>query len=405
MGYGVPLALHRAGLLKTFYTDFYAGDFLFRMLSCIPARLRPDALHRICGRRTELPGERLRAFQSFGLRYALKRRLARSASAATEAYLWAGERFGDLILRDGLNGASAVYGFNSASEKLFEGARRRGIRAVLEQTIVPWAVETRLLASEAQRWPGWEGPAGDEASAAYAAREQREAELADLIVCGSQYVAAALAEQGVPADKCRVVAYGIDRAWLGVGANGRRRGHQPLRVLFVGSVGLRKGVPYLLQAAGAFSRREVVVRIVGPLKCDRRALACDLPDNVEVPGPVPHSRVRQEYEWADVFCLPSICEGSATVVYEALAAGLPVVTTPNAGSIVQDGVEGYIVPAGDVEALRHRIHQLATDGKLLQDMSQAALLRSEYGSEQAYGRRLVAAMQDVLKGAPSGATR
>ncbi|MCK4375945.1 MAG: glycosyltransferase family 4 protein, partial [Candidatus Brocadiae bacterium] len=120
------------------------------------------------------------------------------------------------------------------------------------------------------------------------------------------------------------------------------------------------------------------------------------PANVEVVGPVPRDEVMMHYRWADVFCLPSICEGSATVTYEALAAGLPVVTTSNTGSIVRDGVEGFIVPIRDSDAIADALARLLKDRQLLRDMSQAALDRSAYGSLDAYGERLVSALTDLM---------
>ena len=65
------------------------------------------------------------------------------------------------------------------------------------------------------------------------------------------------------------------------------------------------------------------------------------------------------YQQADIFVLPSIEEGSALVTYEAMACGLPVVTTPNAGSVVRDGVEGFIVSIRDPDALAERIESVA----------------------------------------------
>jgi glycosyltransferase involved in cell wall biosynthesis len=76
---------------------------------------------------------------------------------------------------------------------------------------------------------------------------------------------------------------------------------------------------------------------------------------------VTRQEVRRHYQWADVFVFPSLCEGSAMVTYEALAAGLPVITTPNAGSVVRDGVDGFIVPIRDAEAIAAKLDLLARD--------------------------------------------
>ncbi|MDQ7028789.1 MAG: glycosyltransferase family 4 protein, partial [Ardenticatenia bacterium] len=91
---------------------------------------------------------------------------------------------------------------------------------------------------------------------------------------------------------------------------------------------------------------------------------------------------------ADVFVFPSLQEGSALVTYEALACGLPVVTTPNAGSVVRDGIEGFLVPIRDVEALAARLEHLRADEGLHLEMGQAARRRAKAFTWEHYGDRL-----------------
>ena len=79
-------------------------------------------------------------------------------------------------------------------------------------------------------------------------------------------------------------------------------------------------------------------------------------------------------------------------IYEALATGLPVITTPNCGSVVRDGVDGYIVPIRNAKAIAHCATQLAANHDLLRAMSQAARARSGFVSLEAYGERLCAAL-------------
>jgi glycosyltransferase involved in cell wall biosynthesis len=90
---------------------------------------------------------------------------------------------------------------------------------------------------------------------------------------------------------------------------------------------------------------------------------------IDLIGAVPRSEIEQHFAWADVFLLPSVCEGSATVTYEALHWGLPVICTSNTGSVVRDGQEGFIIPAGDAQAIADRIDQLRRDPELLAAMS------------------------------------
>jgi glycosyltransferase involved in cell wall biosynthesis len=104
--------------------------------------------------------------------------------------------------------------------------------------------------------------------------------------------------------------------------------------------------------------------------------------------------MEDHYQWADLFLLPSVCEGSATVCYEALANGLPVICTPNTGAIVRDGVDGYVVPIRSVEPIVEAIRDLVSTPERYRSMSEQANQRAEEeGSLGAYAERLTEAVQ------------
>ncbi len=168
----------------------------------------------------------------------------------------------------------------------------------------------------------------------------------------------------------------------------RQRG--PLRVLTIGAVGLRKGSPYVLEAARRM-RGQAVFRMIGSGTVPPAAGA-GLEGIVEFTGPIPRLEIIAQYAWADVFLLPSLCEGSATVIYEALAAGLPVITTPNSGSVVRDGIDGFVVPIRDVDAIARSVHLLHDDRARLFEMSHNARFRAQDFDLPAYGRRLCNAL-------------
>jgi glycosyltransferase involved in cell wall biosynthesis len=161
-------------------------------------------------------------------------------------------------------------------------------------------------------------------------------------------------------------------------------------VLTVGAVGLRKGSPYVGAVAKAV-RDIAQFRMVGPIDVQPEAVAT-LSASVELTGPIPRSEMRAQFEWADVFLLPSLCEGSATAVYEALAAGLPVICTENTGSVVRHGVDGYIVPIRDVAETTDILKQLAGNPAMLARMSDSARERAADYTVARYGERLVAAL-------------
>jgi glycosyltransferase involved in cell wall biosynthesis len=131
---------------------------------------------------------------------------------------------------------------------------------------------------------------------------------------------------------------------------------------------------------------------VGGLECEPAA-ADNLRERVELVGSVPHSLMRQHFAWADVFLLPSLCEGSATAIYEALSASLPVICTENCGSIVRDSSEGIIIPIRDSDAVAEAVLRLANDAELRRQMAESASARAVEFHFRSYGRALLAALE------------
>lgn len=388
MSYAVPRILYRAGCLERLFTDLCAGTGWQRWLEVVPVAFRPEGLRRLLGRvPAGIPRQQIDAFQRFGWQYAQRRKADRSVSAMTETYLWANRAFCSAVCQRAWGAATGVFTFNGAGLEILAEARRRGLRTVSEQTIAPRAVEERLLREEREAFPGWEQQVEDSCLEDYCEREQAEWPLADVIVCGSEFVREGVAACGGPSQRCVVVPYGVDA----ITAPLRREPHSGrLRVLTVGAVGLRKGLPYVQQAA-AMLRGSAEFRVVGPVGISPAAQR-SLRSEVELVGTVPRDALPQHYAWADVFLLPSICEGSATVTYDALACGLPVIATPNTGSIVRDGTEGFIVPIRDARAIRDRLEWLAADRDLLNELSRGAAERAQRFTVDAYGMRLLHAL-------------
>lgn len=400
MHYAVPRILHQSGELERLYTDACATKGWPRLLRHLPSRWQPRALRRLAGRiPVGIPPDRLTCFGGLGLSYAFSRARARSLADETKAALDAAHRFSDLVVRHGFGRATGFYGIAGECREQIQAARAAGLWTAVEQIIAPRAVIDRLVREEEERFPHWPQTIGeDRYSEAFGNREKAEWAAADAIICPSEFVRRTVVESGGPADRCVIVPYGVDARFR---APERARHHGPLRILTVGAVGLRKGSPYVMEAARQMAGR-AVFRMIG---------ACSLPPAlwqsagtaVEILGAVPRAEVMQHYAWADVFLLPSICEGSATVVYEALAAGLPVITTPNTGSVVRHGMDGFIVPIRDVQAIVQGVETLRQAPDLLADMSASAVRRAAEYDLAGYGRRLRAVLRPQTPLTMSGA--
>jgi glycosyltransferase involved in cell wall biosynthesis len=334
-----------------------------------------------------VPQGRITAYNSFGFEYARRLRAARSEEQRIGAYLWAGRVFCSKVLARGFGAADSVFGFNTAVLEILQSAKQRGLQTVMEQTIAPSGIEADLLDAERAAFPDWaEQDQPSPLRREVADREASEWDLADVILCGSGFVREGVRGCGGPADRCVVVPYGVSLSPL----TERREPHQPLRVLVVGAVGLRKGSPYVVEAARRLGGA-TEFRLVGPVGASASALR-DLPENVKVTDSVPRATMARHYSWADVFLLPSICEGSATATYEALGWGLPVICTPNTGSVVRDGTDGFIVPVHDVRAIVERIQALCADVGLWQRMSESAEMRASEFTVERYAERLLAVL-------------
>ena len=389
MHYAVPRIFASAGRLAHFYTDICATKGWPRIVNSFPATLYPAPVKRLAGRLPKgVPTALTTVFSSFGLRSVLRHMRTRDVVEETSHAIWAGSVFSEMVARRGFHGADGLYAFSGDALEQMRAAKQQGLWTAVEQMIAPRDVVETLLDQEMMRFPKWAGPVRDNPHARlFADREKAEWRLADVIVCPSEFVRKHVVACGGPEDRCVVVPYGVN-ASAAIDRPARMPG--PIRVLTVGEVGLRKGSPYVVEAArlmegAARFRMAGRVRVPDDVKQE-------ISQWVELRGIVPRSQIVEEFRWADVFLLPSLCEGSATAVYEALAAGLPVITTENTGSVVRDGVEGFIVPVCDPEAIATAVRALADNPELRRSMSTNALLRAAEHTVESYGERLLAAL-------------
>jgi glycosyltransferase involved in cell wall biosynthesis len=388
MHYAVPRMLSSARLLAHLYTDSIAprpNGFVDRVLGLAGSHSR--SIRRFSSRRPDgIAPERIKAFQSFGYEYAMRLRLARFTGGYKRAFLWAGKEFNHLVVRQPWHGAQAVYVFNSAGLEILQTARQRGMTRFMEQTIAPSALENKLLDEEYAGWPGWQAyTEATDVAQAYADREQREWDLADRILCGSEFVVEGIRQVGGSWQKCVVVPYGVDCTPAPIKSFSTK---PQLNVLFAGELGLRKGAQYFCRAAGLLPPAHYQFRMVGPSRLSEVATR-SVPRHVTLLGAIPRPAMAEQYQWADVLVLPSICEGSATVTYEALAAGIPVIATRNAGTVLRDGVDGFIVPARDPDAIAAKLELLHSQSELLRQMSLNARARAAEFTIEKYAERLL----------------
>jgi glycosyltransferase involved in cell wall biosynthesis len=371
-GYAIPVGFHRLKTLQAFYADIWChrGRTLLRRGS---AGARALATHFDA----ELPLERVVAFNVTAIIDRVWQHFRRNHWSPIERadhYCRYGEWFATqvrnhlekLVLDPGLN---PYFGFNTNCLETLELLRNRGIFTVVDQ-IDPGAVEEELVLAEIDRWPGWSKSDG-RAPRSYWDRLKAEWDLADVVLVNSKWSADALAQQGVRPEKIITVPQAINiakyRISLPINATGN------LKVLWLGNLILRKGIQYLADAARRLQRHNIEFILAGPLGVSDSAVR-SFPDNMKILGRVTRDQLSGIYRQAHVFVLPTISDGFAITQLEAMVHGLPVVTTPNCGKVVTDGVDGFIVPARDSQALAAALAKLNDDRALLRVMSSHCLM-------------------------------
>jgi glycosyltransferase involved in cell wall biosynthesis len=170
-----------------------------------------------------------------------------------------------------------------------------------------------------------------------------------------------------------------------------RQPGEPHRVLLVGGLSPAKGVIDLLEAVRRVGSGVVRVLLVGRITPGTNDLLAPYRHLFDHLPPMPQDELARCYHRADVFCLPSFFEGSALVVHEAMASGLPCVVTPSAGSAIEHMRDGWIVPAGAPGEIASALDALLADPALRARLGAAARRTAESHDVASYGRRLVAA--------------
>ncbi|HLJ20539.1 MAG TPA: glycosyltransferase family 4 protein, partial [Stellaceae bacterium] len=183
------------------------------------------------------------------------------------------------------------------------------------------------------------------------AQQNEELALADVVTAGCDYCARTLIENGCPAEKIRVINYGFDETLFAAKRPMRPPlGARPTNFLFVGAVNPRKGVATLLPAFARLPADRATLTLVGKLEIPRETFE-RYKGRVNHVGSVSRRDVVKYFLDADCFVFPSLFEGSALVLYEAIAAGLGIIQSIHAGAGARAGLNGEVLEDVTVDRL------------------------------------------------------
>lgn len=204
-------------------------------------------------------------------------------------------------------------------------------------------------------------------------QEQFCYENADLIIVPSDFVKEQLLLSGVTSNKIKKVPFGFDSSRL---IDSEKKSHvyqdanKIVKYCFAGNISFRKGISYLLEAWNDEVFKNDELHLCGKVYPEmKEKIKTAKYQNVYTPGFVD---VYSYFSSCDVYVFPSLMEGSSKSIYEAMACGLPIITTYESGSLVEDGVEGIIIDVANINSIKQSMIKLKLDNKLRNSMGNAA---------------------------------
>jgi glycosyltransferase involved in cell wall biosynthesis len=271
-------------------------------------------------------------------------------------------------------------------------AKELGMVTVLDRTNSHIAYQSQVMDEEHARL----GIRWKFNSARVIQKGVQEYDEADYILVLSRFVERTFLENNVPQHKVVRVSSGIN---LGPFRQVEKE-DQVFRVIYCGALQCKKGTHYLLQAFSELNLPDVELWLIGDAFEDIQPFLKQYAGQYRLVGRVPNAELYKYYSQGSVFLLPSLEEGLAKVIIEAMACGLPVIATTNTGGedVIREGLDGFIVPIRDVSALKERIHYLYRNQDLCQQMGQNAKARvhAEFTLER-YVERVLHALDRVVK--------
>lgn len=375
--YAVPRLLHELGCLTALYTDSCDRTLLGRVAPWL-GKISPR-IEKLAGRSTTgIPHDLVVATDRPVWQRALH------LNVSTAAYFAA----------QGTRGAKALYAMWGTEPAFINYCKAGGLKIVLDLFIHPFSSQREDEEYSRHSWLPARPSKWDQMKPYF----QKHLAVADFILCPCQDVAEGVREL-VPsvAERVRIIPFASS-----IPIATKLPNPSSKRVLFVGTDIVRKGLVYLAEAARLLKLVDPEIEVVvAGLEADE---ARGLPnvESLSFLGRLPLDRIHEEYQNAQVFVLPSLAEGQAGVVLEALASGCPVVATRASGVDFEDGESGVFVPIRDPGALASAINRVLSDAQLRAKLAHNGLkLAADAYSLRTWKAKLANLVRDDLHIAPS----
>ncbi|MCB2205486.1 glycosyltransferase family 4 protein [bacterium] len=303
-------------------------------------------------------------------------------------YSWVKDNLFDALARRYIPPCDIFHAWGNYALASIPFARKHGAGVVIERGSTHPRFQSGILQEEFAR----QGIRTECAHPQIIEKGLREIEEADRVIIPSRFVYRTFIENGISEEKLRMIPYGFNPSAFSQG----EKKDDIFRVLFVGNIGIQKGVHYLLEAWERLALPDAELVFIGKVEEGMQPLLRKHAERITLRGHVRHEMLKDEYAQASVFILPSLQEGSALVTYEAAACGLPLIVSENTGSVVRDGKGGFVIPIRSVEAIMEKL-QWMYDNR--EDAAQMGLAAAEYIQQftwDRYAENVIEVYREIL---------
>lgn len=299
----------------------------------------------------------------------------------------------DLWAKTQLEPCDIFVGWSSKSLHTLRKAKNLGAVTILERGSAHMLAQKEILEREYAQF----GIPKKVVAEKVVEKELQEYEEANYISIPSTFVRRTFLEQGIPEEKLIQIPYGVSLDHF----KPVPKEDKIFRVMHIGG-NLRKGTHYLLQAMNELNLENAEFVLIGRIEAPIKPFLQRYRGDLKVYPGLRHTELYQYYSQSSVYILPSIEEGLAMTQTEAMACGLPVICSTNTGGedIIRDGVDGFVVPVRDVEALKEKILYLYDHKEERKEMGRNALERAKRFTWDRYGEKIVEAYQRILRRKP-----
>lgn len=298
----------------------------------------------------------------------------------------------DKAKKDGIIG---VYAYEDGALASFTKAKIIGIKCIYDLPIGYYKSARKLMQKEFEINPDWSSTlTGFNDSQIKLNKKDQELALADVVFVASSFTKKTLEEYSGNLPEIKVIPYGFPK----VSQTKRYQSlvNRKLKILFVGGLSQRKGLSYLFEAVEGLQNKVELTVIGHKAVPNCNALNTALEQHHWIPS-LAHDQVLACMREHDVFVFPSLFEGFGLVITEAMSQGVPVITTDRTAGhdIIQDGVDGWIVPAGSSIAIKEVFATILKTPEIVEQFGRAAQQKAQTRPWSVYGQEMADALSSL----------